>query len=61
MTTNATPPPVLHDVHVSGDLSGRIGPCPAPVDLGAHPLAGALAEANRLHALHRNTNAKGTR
>jgi len=35
-----------------GDLALRIGPSPDAVILGAHALAGALAEANRLLALH---------
>jgi hypothetical protein len=35
-----------------GDLTLRIGPCPDPVALGAHALAEALAEANRLLALY---------
>ena len=34
------------------DLTLRIGPSPDAVILGAHALAGALAEANRLLALH---------
>ena len=54
--TNATPSlsPVLHEIHVL-----RIGPCPDPVALGAHALAEALTEANRL--LAPDTQAKGTR
>jgi hypothetical protein len=35
-----------------GDLALRIEPGPDPVALGAHALAEALAEANRLLALH---------
>ena len=35
-----------------GDLTLRIGPSADGVVLGAHALAGALAEANRLLALH---------
>ena len=35
-----------------GDLTLRIGPSPDGVVLGAHALAEALAEANRLLALH---------
>jgi hypothetical protein len=35
-----------------GDLALRIDPCPDPVVLGAHALAQALAEANRLLALY---------
>jgi hypothetical protein len=35
-----------------GDLALRIGPCPDPVVLGAHALAEALTEANRLLALY---------
>jgi hypothetical protein len=35
-----------------GDLTLRIGPDPDCVVLGAHALAGALAEANRLLALY---------
>jgi hypothetical protein len=35
-----------------GDLTLRIGPSPDGVALGAHALAQALAEANRLLALH---------
>jgi hypothetical protein len=35
-----------------GDLTLRIGPAPEAMVLGAHALAGALAEANRLLALH---------
>jgi hypothetical protein len=35
-----------------GDLTLRIGPSPDAVVLGAHALAGALAEANRLLAVH---------
>jgi hypothetical protein len=35
-----------------GDLALRIEPSPDPVVLGAHALAEALAEANRLLALH---------
>jgi hypothetical protein len=35
-----------------GDLSLRIGPSPDGVALGAHALAEALAEANRLLALY---------
>ena len=35
-----------------GDLTLRIGPSPDGVVLGAHALAKALAEANRLLALH---------
>ena len=35
-----------------GDLTLRIEPCPDPVVLGAHALAEALAEANRLLALY---------
>jgi hypothetical protein len=34
------------------DLALRIEPCPDPVLVGAHALAGALAEANRLLALY---------
>ena len=34
------------------DLALRIDPCPDPVVLGAHALAQALAEANRLLALY---------
>ena len=34
------------------DLTLRIEPCPDPVVLGAHALAEALAEANRLLALY---------
>ena len=34
------------------DLALRIEPCPDPVVVGAHALAEALAEANRLLALH---------
>jgi hypothetical protein len=40
-----------------GDLTLRIGPCPDPVVLGAHALAEALTEANRL--LAPDTQAKG--
>jgi hypothetical protein len=36
----------------AGDLTLRIGPGTDPVVLGAHALAEALAEANRLLALH---------
>jgi hypothetical protein len=35
-----------------GDLALRIEPCPDGVALGAHARAEALAEANRLLALH---------
>jgi hypothetical protein len=35
-----------------GDLTLRIGPDPDGLGLGAHALAEALAEANRLLALH---------
>jgi hypothetical protein len=35
-----------------GDLTLRIEPCPDGVVVGAHALAEALAEANRLLALH---------
>jgi hypothetical protein len=35
-----------------GDLTLRIGPSPDGVVLGAHSLAEALAEANRLLALY---------
>ena len=35
-----------------GDLALRIGPSPDAMVLGAHALAEALAEANRLLALH---------
>jgi hypothetical protein len=35
-----------------GDLTLRIEPCPDGVVLGAHALAEALTEANRLLALH---------
>jgi hypothetical protein len=35
-----------------GDLNLRIGPSPDAVVLGTQALAGALAEANRLLALH---------
>jgi hypothetical protein len=35
-----------------GDLTLRIQPCPDGVVLGAHALAGALVEANRLLALY---------
>jgi hypothetical protein len=35
-----------------GDLTLRIGPSTDPVVVGAHALADALAEANRLLALH---------
>ena len=35
-----------------GDLALRIEPCPDPVLVGAHALAEALAEANRLLALY---------
>ena len=35
-----------------GDVTLRIGPSPDGVVLGAHALAEALAEANRLLALH---------
>ena len=35
-----------------GDLTLRIGPDPDGVGLGAHALAAALAEANRLLALY---------
>jgi hypothetical protein len=35
-----------------GDLTLRIGPSPDDVALGAHALAEALAEANRLLALY---------
>jgi hypothetical protein len=35
-----------------GDLALRIGPGPDPMVLGAHALAEALAEANRLLALY---------
>ena len=35
-----------------GDLALRIGPDPNGLVLGAHALAEALAEANRLLALH---------
>jgi hypothetical protein len=35
-----------------GDLTLRIGPSAEALELGAHALAGALAEANRLLALH---------
>jgi hypothetical protein len=35
-----------------GDLTLRIGPSPDAVVLGTHALAEALAEANRLLALH---------
>jgi hypothetical protein len=35
-----------------GDLTLRIGPSPDGVVLGAHALAGALAEANRLLSLY---------
>jgi hypothetical protein len=35
-----------------GDLSLRIGPDPDCLVLGAHALAEAIAEANRLLALH---------
>jgi hypothetical protein len=35
-----------------GDLTLRIGPNPDGVVLGAHALAAALSEANRLLALH---------
>jgi hypothetical protein len=35
-----------------GDLALRIEPCPDPVVVGAHALARALAEADRLLALH---------
>ena len=41
--------PVLHDI--DGELTLRIGPSPDDVVLGAHALADALAEANRLLAL----------
>jgi hypothetical protein len=35
-----------------GDLALRIGPSPGDVVLGAHALAAAIAEANRLLALY---------
>jgi hypothetical protein len=35
-----------------GDLALRIEPCPDPVVLGAHALAEALAEANRLLSIY---------
>ena len=35
-----------------GDLTLRIEPCPDGVVVGAHALAQAIAEANRLLALH---------
>ena len=35
-----------------GDLTLRIEPCPDAVVLGAHALADAIAEANRLLALY---------
>jgi hypothetical protein len=35
-----------------GDLTQRIEPCPDAVVLGAHALAEAIAEANRLLALY---------
>ena len=44
-----------------GDLTLRIEPCPDPVVLGAHALAEALAEANRLLASSWTTQAKGIR
>lgn len=59
--TNALPSlsPVLHEIHVSvvsaeeASLGG--------VMLGAHALAEALAEANRLLSSTENTQAKGMR
>jgi hypothetical protein len=54
--TTALLSPVLHDIHASvvsveeGDLTLRIGPDSDGLVLGAHALAEALAEANRLLA-----------
>jgi hypothetical protein len=53
--TNALPlSPVMHDIHVNvvSAEEASLGPSADGVVLGAHALAEALAEANRLLALY---------